>query len=321
MNTSQHIPRLAIIVPCYNEQEILSETNNKLSTLLSDMISKGYISNDSYIMYGDDGSYDSTWNIISSMVENDAHIEGLCLAGNVGHQNMLIALLDAVRFHCDIAVSIDADLQDDINVIPDMVKEYMRGNDIVLGVRDRRDSDSCFKRTTALLFYGLLDWLGVRSVRNHADFRLMSRHAIDILSEYEERNIYLRGVVCSLGLKQSSVLYNRGPRLAGESKYPLNKMINLALDGITSFSIKPVRLIFALGLLFLIVTLVIFVYVLINYFNGNTVAGWSSLILSIWFCSGILLMSLGIIGEYIGKIYTEVKHRPRYIVDKNTLIK
>lgn len=320
MNRSSDTPpRLAIVVPCYNEQEILADTNTRLTELLAGMIARGRVAADSYIMYGDDGSSDSTWNIIADMAGNNALVEGVRLAGNVGHQNMLLALLEVASDHSDAVVSIDADLQDDIMAIPEMVDRYAEGYDIVLGVRNRRDSDTWFKRTSALAFYKLLSALGVHSVPNHADFRLMSRRAVKTLLQYNERNLYLRGIVCSMGFRQTSVFYDRHPRLAGESKYPLAKMMNLAIEGITSFSIRPVRFIFTLGLIFLLVALGILVYVLVKYFQGDTVAGWSSLILSIWFCSGVVLMSLGIMGEYIGKIYTEVKQRPRYTVTRNTI--
>lgn len=319
MNTRK-CPRLAIVVPCYNEEDVILSTNERLQNLLSQMIERGEISSDSYVIYGDDGSRDSTWSKIIEMRKHaPERVHGLRLAVNSGHQNMLVALLAAVADNCDASVSIDADLQDDPDVIPVMVADYKNGNDVAMGVREDRKSDTIFKRMSAQAYYKLLCSLGVKSVYNHADFRLMSRKAMQILLNYDERNLYLRGIVSSMEVRKTTVGYRRSPREAGESKYPLSKMLNLAVDGITSFSIKPIRLVSLIGVAFILISFGIFIYVLCTYYKGSAVPGWSSLMLSIWFCSGVTLLSLGIVGEYIGKIYIETKHRPRYIVEENTL--
>lgn len=318
MNTEK-VPIITIIVPCYNEQEVLPSTNTVLLDLLKRLIDSHKIASESFLLYVDDGSKDSTWSMIESFSIESRHAEGLKLAGNAGHQNALIAGLEFVETRCDAAITIDADLQDDINVIPEMIDRFREGYDIVFGVRNNRKSDSWFKRESAQTYYHLLHKLGVRTIYNHADFRLMSSRAIHDFLEYDERNIFIRGIVTGLGYSHTSVYYDRKPREAGESKYPLKKMVNFAVDGITSFSVRPVRMVFFLGVGFLLVAIGIFIYVLIRYFSGETIEGWTSLILSIWFCTGIILMSLGIIGEYIGKIYTEVKHRPRYSVEKSTM--
>lgn len=315
----KNAPRIAIVVPCYNEQEVLPMSNKTLSDLLSDMITGGLISDNSYILYVDDGSRDNTWRIIESIIAGNAHAEGIKLAANAGHQNALIAGLETITDHCDAAISIDADLQDDILAIPRMVEKLREGYEIVYGVRNSRESDSWFKRESAQGFYRMMRHLGVKSVYNHADFRLMSAAALKDFLQYDERNMYIRGIIPGLGRTQTSVYYDRKPRTAGESKYPLKKMINFAVDGITSFSVRPVRMVFFLGIGFLLVALGIFIYVMIRYFEGETIEGWTSLMLSIWFCTGVILMSLGVIGEYIGKIYTEVKHRPRYSIEKSSI--
>lgn len=314
----KNAPRITIVVPCYNEQEVLPMSNKTLSDLLSDMITGGLIADNSYILYVDDGSRDDTWRIIESIIAGNPHAEGLKLAANAGHQNALIAGLEAVADDCDAAISIDADLQDDINAIPEMVEKFKEGYEIVYGIRNSRATDTWFKRESAQSFYKLMNRLGVKSVYNHADFRLMGSNAVKDFLLYDERNMFIRGIIPGLGRKQTSVYYDRKPRLAGETKYPLKKMINFAVDGITSFSVKPVRMVFFLGIGFLLVALGIFIYVMIRYFEGETNEGWTSLMLSIWFCTGVILICLGVIGEYIGKIYTEVKHRPRYSIEKKT---
>ncbi len=319
MNTEK-APIIAIIVPCFNEQEVLPSTNAILLEQLVGLIDSKKIDPESFILYVDDGSKDETWKLIESFTLVSQHIEGLKLAGNAGHQNALIAGLEAAEQNCDAAITIDADLQDDTLVIPEMIKKFKEGFDIVFGVRNNRKSDSWFKRESAQAYYRLLHKLGVRTIYNHADFRLMSSRAIHDFMEFRERNIFIRGIVTGLGYRHASIYYDRKPREAGESKYPLKKMVNFAVDGITSFSVRPVRMVFFLGVGFLLVAIGIFIYVLIRYFSGETIEGWTSLILSIWFCTGVILMSLGIIGEYIGKIYTEVKHRPRYAVEKSTKI-
>lgn len=307
---------LAIVVPCYNEEEVLPQTNQQLRGLLDTMMRDGLVGQGSYLLYVDDGSRDRTWMIIEGYSNSDAHVRGLKLAGNVGHQNALMAGLETTRQDADIIVSIDADLQDDIKAIPEMVKKYDDGCDIVYGVRRKRTTDTLFKRTTAQMFYRFMSGMGVKSVYNHADFRLMSQRAVDALCQYEERNLFLRGLVPLLGYKTDQVLYDRLERQAGESKYPLSKMLSFAIDGVTSFSVKPLRLIFDLGLIFLLISLCILIYVIVALCQGRGVQGWASLMLSIWFVGGCVLICLSIIAAYIGRIYTEEKHRPRYNIEK-----
>lgn len=305
-------PVLAIVVPCYKEESVLHETHKRLSQLLNRLITEERISSKSYILYVNDGSTDHTWKIIKEFYKNTSYACGLNLAGNVGHQNALMAGLNTVKERCDAAISIDADLQDDVNVIPEMIERYMEGNDIVYGVRRERKTDTFFKRTTALAFYRLMKTMGAKSVYNHADYRLMSSRAIQQLCRFRERNLYLRGLVPLIGYQTACVYYNRDKRFAGESKYPFKKMLNFAIDGITSFSVKPVRMIFWLGCIFLLIALCVTIWTLRAYFLHNTVPGWSSLMISLWLVGGTILVSLGIVGEYIGKIYIEVKDRPRY---------
>lgn len=305
-------PVLAIVVPCYKEEAVLHETHKRLSQLLDRLTTEERISPKSYILYVNDGSTDRTWEIIKEFYKNTSYACGLNLAGNVGHQNALMAGLNAVKERCDAAISIDADLQDDVNVIPEMVERYMEGNDIVYGVRRERKTDTFFKRTTALAFYRLMKTMGAKSVYNHADYRLMSSRAIQQLCRFRERNLYLRGLVPLIGYQTACVYYNRDRRFAGESKYPFKKMLNFAIDGITSFSVKPVRMIFWLGCIFLLIALCVTIWTLRAYFLHDTVPGWSSLMISLWLVGGTILVSLGIVGEYIGKIYIEVKDRPRY---------
>lgn len=305
-------PVLAIVVPCYKEETVLHETHKRLSQLLDRLATEERISPKSYILYINDGSTDRTWEIIKEFYKNTSYACGLNLAGNVGHQNALMAGLNAVKERCDAAISIDADLQDDVNVIPEMVERYMEGNDIIYGVRRERKTDTFFKRTTALAFYRLMKTMGAKSVYNHADYRLMSSRAIQQLCRFRERNLYLRGLVPLIGYQTACVYYNRDKRFAGESKYPFKKMLNFAIDGITSFSVKPVRMIFWLGCIFLLIALCVTIWTLRAYFLHDTVPGWSSLMISLWLVGGTILVSLGIVGEYIGKIYIEVKDRPRY---------
>jgi glycosyltransferase involved in cell wall biosynthesis len=307
---------LAIVVPCYNEEEVLPQTNQQLRGLLDTMMRDGLVGQGSYLLYVDDGSRDRTWMIIEGYSNSDAHVRGLKLAGNVGHQNALMAGLETSRQDADIIVSIEADLQDDIKAIPEMVKKYDDGCDIVYGVRRKRSTDTLFKRTTAQMFYRFMSGMGVKSVYNHPDFRLMSQRAVDALCQYEERNLFLRGLVPLLGYKTDQVLYDRLERQAGESKYPLSKMLSFAIDGVTSFSVKPLRLIFDLGLIFLLISLCILIYVIVALCQGRGVQGWASLMLSIWFVGGCVLICLSIIAAYIGRIYTEEKHRPRYNIEK-----
>ncbi|MBQ2490153.1 MAG: glycosyltransferase family 2 protein [Muribaculaceae bacterium] len=310
---------LYIVVPCYNEQEVLPITTPKLIEQLNALVEAQLIDKESRILYVNDGSIDDTWQLIEQYTQQHPQVCGVKLAGNVGHQNALLAGLEAASERADITISIDADLQDDVAVMRDMVQKYHEGCDIVYGVRRERKTDTWFKRNSALAFYKLMRRLGVKSVYNHADYRLMSRRAVKQLLNYRERNLFLRGIVPLVGYKTDSVFYDRSERLAGESKYPLSKMINFAVNGITSFSIKPVRMVLTLGIIFTLIALGILVYVLIAYFSGRTVSGWASLILSLWFIGGCVLIGLGIVGEYIGKIYIEVKDRPRYNIEKEII--
>ena len=315
-----NLPILAIVVPCYNEEAVLAETIGRLSNLMDQMIhEQEIISPDSYLLFVNDGSSDKTWSIIHEGHQTNPFVCGVNLAGNVGHQNALMAGLETAKDRCDITITIDADLQDDILVIPEMVKLYQEGNDIVYGVRQERKTDTWFKRSTALAFYKLMHLLGVKTVYNHADYRLMSRRAVEQLSRYPEKNLFLRGIVPLIGFQSACVYYDRSERLAGESKYPFKKMLNFAIDGITSFSVKPIRLIFTLGLLFLLISFCILIYVIVALIKGDAVSGWASIILSIWFIGGCAMLSIGIIGEYIGKIYIETKARPRYNIEKTLL--
>ena len=308
--------RLVIVVPCYYEQEVLPETTRRLTELLGKLIGDSLITSDSYVLYVNDGSNDQTWPLIKQFHKSNKYINGVNLAGNVGHQNALMAGLSVAVDNCDIAVTIDADLQDDENTIRDMVIKYNEGNDIVYGVRASRKSDTWFKRTTAQGFYKLMRGMGVKSVYNHADFRLMSKRALQYLLQFRERNLFLRGMVPLIGYKTDCVYYDRVERFAGESKYPLSKMLSFAFDGITSFSVKPVHMVLYLGVVFLFVALGILAWVSYLLAQGETIRGWASTILSIWFCSGCLLIGMGIVGEYIGKIYIEVKDRPRYNIEE-----
>ena len=309
---------IIIVVPCYNEQEVFEDSNKKLLNLLDEMISNMLVSKDSKILYVNDGSKDNTWNLISECSKKFKNVCGVKLAKNVGHQNALLSGLTVGKEWGDALISIDADLQDDINVIPDMIRKFYVGKDIVYGVRKKRTTDSWFKRTTALTFYKLMEYLGVKSVYNHADFRLMSKRAVNFLCEFRERNLFLRGMVPLIGYETDCVYYDRAERLAGESKYPVGKMVNFAIDGITSFSTKPVRLVFGLGFIFLIVAIIIFIYVLYSVITHRAILGWTSIILSIWLVGACILMGLGVVGEYIGKIYIEVKNRPRYNIEEIT---
>ena len=307
--------KLSIVVPCYNEQEVLSETTKRLTEVLDSIHQRGWIDY-ADIIYVDDGSKDSTWSIIEQLQETYPYVHGVKLAHNAGHQNAVWAGLEHVADKCDAAISIDADLQDDVNVIIDMVGEFMAGNEVVYGVRKQRDTDTFFKKGTALAFYKLMLAMGVELVYNHADFRLMGKKVISALMAYPERNIFLRGMVPMIGFQSANVYYDRAERFAGESKYPLNKMLNFAIDGITSFSVKPLRLITSLGILMVLIAGIAAIYALVSYFCGWTIAGWTSMLLSVWLLGGIQLLCIGVIGEYVGKIYKEVKRRPRYNIEK-----
>ncbi len=309
--------RLAIVVPCYNEEEVLKIASKALRDVLDDLIKKEKIAQDSFILFVNDGSKDRTWELIEE--EHAAYpvqVKGVKLAGNVGHQFALTAGLITAKDMSDVTVSIDADLQDDVNVIEEMIDKYHAGNDIVYGVRSDRGTDTFFKRATAQGFYKVMNAMGVKTVYNHADFRLMSKRAVEQFSQYTETNLYLRGMMPLIGYQTDSVYYVRKERVAGESKYPLKKMLSLAFNGITSFSIKPISLITSLGVIIILGCIAAAIYALISYFTGNVVPGWTSLILSIWFIGGVQLLAIGLVGQYIGKIYVEVKHRPRYNIEK-----
>ena len=312
----ENSPILAVVVPCYKEEAVLHETHKRLSQLFDRLIQARQISPESYILYVNDGSTDQTWAIIKELHQNTAYACGLNLAGNVGHQNALLAGLNAVKERCEIAISIDADLQDDIQVIPDMINSYKAGNDIVYGVRKERKTDTFFKRTTAQGFYKVMEMMGVKTVYNHADFRLMSKRAVEQFSKYQETNLFLRGMMPLIGYQTDCVYYDRKERVAGESKYPLKKMLALAFNGISSFSVKPISMILGAGMIIVLLSILAAIYALISYCTGHVVPGWTSLILSIWFLGGIQLMAVGLVGQYIGKIYIEVKHRPRYNIEK-----
>ncbi len=309
--------RLGIIVPCYNEEEVLQIASKALREVLNNLIRKEKISSDSFILFVNDGSKDATWDLIEKEHSLYPHqVFGVKLAGNVGHQYALTAGINTAVNMCDISVSIDADLQDDVEVIEEMVDKFHAGKDIVYGVRKNRSTDSFFKRTTAQGFYKFMSLMGVKTVYNHADFRLMSKRAMAQFSEYKEANLFIRGIVPLLGYETDCVYYDRKERVAGESKYPLKKMLALAFNGISSFSIKPISVITWLGAVIIFLSICAAVYALVSYFNGNVEPGWTSLILSIWFLGGVQLLCIGLIGQYIGKIYVESKHRPRYNIEK-----
>lgn len=307
--------KLVIVVPCYNEELVLHETTRRLVAVLQSLMERKSI-DEGMILYVDDGSKDKTWSIIETLSKETSLVGGLKLSCNRGHQYALWAGLKWASAHSDASVSIDADLQDDVNAISLMVDEYHKGNDIVFGVRKERKTDTFFKRTTALAFYRLMRFFDHRIIYNHADFRLMSRRAMLSLMEYPEDNLFLRGIVASMGYPSTSVYYDRSERFAGESKYPFCKMLSFAFEGITSFSIKPLQLITYLGVAFILIAIGVVAYALYEHFTGHTIDGWTSLLVSMWFIGGCVLIACGITGEYIGKIYMEVKHRPKYFIDK-----
>ena len=301
----------------YNEEEVLHIAADALRGVLNDLISKEKIAKDSFVLFVNDGSKDRTWELIEEEHQNHpVQICGVKLAGNVGHQSALTAGLLTAMEMSDVTVSIDADLQDDVTVIEEMIDKYHAGNDIVYGVRKERKTDAFFKRTTAQAFYKLMAFMGVKTVYNHADFRLMSKRAVEHFSKFKETNMFLRGMVPLIGYQSDSVYYDRKERVAGESKYPLKKMLALAFNGISSFSVKPISLIMGLGMVIICCSVLAAIYALISFFTGNVEPGWTSLILSIWFLGGLQLISIGMVGLYIGKIYMEVKERPRYNIEK-----
>lgn len=307
---------LYLVIPCYNEQEVLHETTKRLIDKMNTLISQEFISPDSKIMYVNDGSKDNTWNIIKELHEKNPLIQGVNLARNRGHQNALLAGLMTAKDYADMVISMDADLQDDINVIDQFVEKYYEGNDIVYGVRNSRKKDTFFKKFTAQGFYKMMLMMGVDLVYNHADYRLMSKRSLENLEDFKEVNLFLRGIVPQIGYKSAIVEYERNERFAGESKYPLKKMLAFAMDGITSFSIKPIRMITTAGVLIFIASIMLALWSIIQHFRGVTIQGWTSTIVSIWAIGGLQILSIGIVGEYIGKIYLETKGRPRYIIEK-----
>lgn len=312
-------PILYIVIPCYNEQEVLPVTSGMFLAKLRQLEGEGMISGKSRVLFVNDGSKDKTWQVIQDLCGQDEHFQGVCLSRNRGHQNALLAGLMTARRHADVTISIDCDGQDDINAMDEMLREYAAGCDVVYGVRSKRDTDTWFKRTTAQGFYKVMKALGADTVYNHADYRLMSRRALDGLAQFGEVNLFLRGLVPLVGYRSSSVYYARAERLAGESHYPLKKMLAFAFDGITSLSIKPIRIITALGFFISLASVIGILWVLITHLVGFTVSGWSSMLCAIFFMGGVQLLCLGVIGEYVGKIYNETKRRPRFIIRETTL--
>lgn len=308
---------LYVVIPCYNEEEVLEETTKRLKEKLNTLIKKKKISNKSKVMYVNDGSKDNTWKLIKKINKQEKLFTGISLSRNRGHQNALLAGLMTAKNYADVVISMDADLQDDINAIDEMIDKYHSGCEIVYGVRSSRKKDTWFKRTTAQVFYKFMKFMGVDVVYNHADYRLTSKRVLDEFENYKEVNLFLRGMFPLVGFKWDVVYYERHERFAGESKYPLKKMLNFAWDGITSFSVRPIRLVLNLGIIIFLVSIIILLYCLIVKLLGKTVEGWTFIVCSIWLVAGIQMLSIGIIGEYIGKIYSETKRRPRYIISEN----
>lgn len=305
-----------LVIPCYNEQEVLPETSRQLEEIMRGLIKKDKISDKSKIVFVNDGSKDNTWNIITDLHEKNPMFTGINLAHNKGHQNALLAGLMTAKDYADAAISLDADLQDDVGVIEQFVDKFNEGKDVVYGVRSTRATDTVFKRSTAHAFYKLMKVMGADTLQDHADYRLMSKRALEGLAKYKEVNLFLRGIVPMIGYETDVVYYERHERFAGESKYPLKKMLSFAVDGITSCSVKPIRMITSLGTLVFTISIVMLIYFLIVWLLGHTVQGWTTIVISLWGIGGLILLSLGIIGEYVGKIYMEVKERPRFIIEK-----
>ncbi len=310
---------LYIVIPCYNEEEVLPETSKRILDKLQRMVKAGICSDDSRILFVDDGSRDQTWSMIQALSEQDVHFGGVKLAHNRGHQNALLAGLMTAKDHCDAAISMDADLQDDIEVLDEFMERYHEGCHVVYGVRKERKTDTFFKRNSALAFYKVMNALGTKVLNNHADYRLMSKEALEGLAQYREVNLFLRGIVPEIGYKTAVVYYDRGERFAGESKYPLKKMISFAIEGISSFSVKPLKMISTIGILISLFSGFGLLYALISKICGVAVPGWTAIVCSIWLLGGVQLLCLGVLGGYVGKIYQEVKARPRYIIEKKIL--
>lgn len=312
----QIMKTIYLVIPCYNEEAVLPETTKRLTALMTQLQEKGTITPDSRIVLVDDGSKDRTWAMIAEYYHAQPQFfEGIHLSRNQGHQNALLAGMMTVRDRCDAIISLDADLQDDVNAIVEMIEKFTEGYDVVYGVRSARKTDSAFKRMTAEGFYKLMNMMGAEVVYNHADYRLMSRRALDGLAQFQEVNLFLRGIVPMIGYPSTTVYYERAKRFAGESKYPLKKMLSFAMQGITSLSTKPIRMITSLGALIFVISIAMIAYCLVRYFTGHTVAGWTSTTISVWAIGGLILFALGVIGEYIGKIYLETKQRPKYLVE------
>lgn len=305
-----------LVIPCYNEKEVLPETSKQLRDIMHGLINKGKISENSKIAFVNDGSKDTTWNIITQLHNEDDIFTGINLAHNRGHQNALLAGLMTAKDYADAAISLDADLQDDVGAIEQFIDKFIEGKDIVYGVRSTRATDTKFKRGTAHAFYKVMNFMGADTLEDHADYRLMSKRALEGLAQFKEVNLFLRGIVPMIGYETDVVYYERHERFAGESKYPLKKMISFAVDGITSCSVKPIRMITTLGMVVFSVSIIMLIYCLVVWMLGKTVAGWTSIVISLWGIGGLILLSLGTIGEYVGKIYMEVKERPRFIIEK-----
>ena len=308
--------KLFVVIPCYNEEEVLPETSRRLVEKMASLRQKGLITDDSKVLLVNDGSRDRTWEMICDLHKHNPMFEGVKLSRNRGHQNALLAGLMTARGRCDVSISMDADLQDDMDAMDRFLEKYEEGCEVVYGVRNKRETDTFFKRETALMFYRLMKVLGVDITFNHADYRLMSNRALEALSQFEEVNLFLRGLAPLVGFQSDVVYYDRSERFAGESKYPLKKMLAFAIDGITSFSVKPLRLITTVGLIIFVVSLFMLLYTLVSWITGHAVLGWTSTLASIWMIGGIQLLCLGVIGEYVGKIYNETKRRPRFIIDR-----
>jgi len=316
-NKNTDLPILALVIPCFNEEEVLDKTIPQLEVILNELINKKKISNKSYIKFIDDGSIDNTWNIIKQYSIKNNQVKGIKLSKNEGHQKALLAGMESVYSKCDCLISLDADLQDDLNAIEKMIDKYQEGYEIVLGVRDNRDNDSFFKKFTAESYYKIMKLMGVDIEFNHADYRLMSKKALGFFLQLKEKNLFIRGMVKLVGLKTTRVFYKRNKRVAGESKYPLKKMLSFAWDGITSFSVMPLKFITILGVFTFFISILITIYVLyIALYTNDAVPGWASTVLSIYFIGSIQLLSLGVLGEYIGKVYTETKNRPNYFIEE-----
>ena len=313
------MPVVYLVVPCYNEEAVLPETVKRLTVKLYKMIKSGKVSKESRMLFVDDGSKDRTWEIIEGFSKENRLVGGVKLSRNRGHQNALLAGLMTAKEYCDCAISLDADLQDDIEVLDQFVEKYNEGCEIVYGVRSSREKDTAFKRGTAQGYYKFMAALGVEIVYNHADYRLMGKRALDALAEYKEVNLFLRGIVPLIGFRSDYVYYERNERFAGESKYPLSKMLRFAFDGITSFSVKPLKIISNIGIIICLLSILFFIYALVSFFTGSSVAGWASIMCSVWFLGGLQMLCIGTVGTYVGKIYSEVKGRPRFIIDKVVL--